>query len=275
MGCAVIMGISLFERIAKVRNMAGEGAGNSSTSENISDIQAEVQSLKSDIASRYTNEEIVSAIATEIARIVADAPDSFDTLKELSDWIASHGESAAEMNTAITQNATDITEMRGIVDTISQYKGINSIVFVSSTGGSVAGIAGATDTYRITYTDGSTSTYTVTNGAQGPQGEVGPEGPQGPKGDTGEKGEQGIPGEKGETGDRGPQGIQGEQGEVGPEGPQGIQGEPGVTPHIGDNGNWFIDTEDTGVSASGIPSGIDLNDLLARVEALEAAISTQ
>ena len=42
-------------------------------------------------------------------------------------------------------------------------RGISSIVFVSSTGGSIAGIAGATDTYRINYTDGTTSTYTVKN----------------------------------------------------------------------------------------------------------------
>ena len=49
-------------------------------------------------------------------------------------------------------------------------RGISSIVFVSSTGGSTAGIAGATDTYRINYTDGTTSTYTVKNGNNGPQG---------------------------------------------------------------------------------------------------------
>lgn len=55
-------------------------------------------------------------------------------------------------------------------------RGISSIVFVSSTGGSIAGIAGATDTYRINYTDGTTSTYTVKNGNNGEQG---------PKGDTG------------------------------------------------------------------------------------------
>lgn len=29
-------------------------------------------------------------------------------------------------------------------------------------------------------------------------------------------------------------------------------GEPGITPHIGDNGNWFIGEEDTGVKAHGV-----------------------
>lgn len=31
----------------------------------------------------------------------------------------------------------------------------------------------------------------------------------------------------------------------------GAQGEQGVTPHIGDNGNWWIDLTDTGISATG------------------------
>ena len=33
-----------------------------------------------------------------------------------------------------------------------------------------------------------------------------------------------------------------------------LQGEDGVSPHIGDNGNWFIGEEDTGISASGTGS---------------------
>ena len=58
-------------------------------------------------------------------------------------------------------------------------RGIASIVFSSSTLGSVAGIEGATDTYKINYTDGTSSTFKVKNGEKGSTGE------QGPKGDTG------------------------------------------------------------------------------------------
>ena len=58
-------------------------------------------------------------------------------------------------------------------------RGISSIVFSSSTLGSVAGIEGATDTYKINYTDGTSSTFKVKNGEKGSTGE------QGPKGDTG------------------------------------------------------------------------------------------
>ena len=48
----------------------------------------------------------------------------------------------------------------------------------------------------------------------------------------------------------GPQGEQGIQGEAGPQGPAGNNGENGLTPFIGDNGNWWIGTEDTGVKAA-------------------------
>ena len=35
-----------------------------------------------------------------------------------------------------------------------------------------------------------------------------------------------------------------------------IRGKDGLTPHIGENGNWWIGDEDTGVPGSGIPSGV-------------------
>ena len=50
------------------------------------------------------------------------------------------------------------------------------------------------------------------------------------------------------------QGLQGEKGEKGEKGDKGDPGEPGangVTPHIGDNGNWFIGETDTGIAAQG------------------------
>lgn len=53
---------------------------------------------------------INKTIADEIAKIVADAPDNFNTLKELSDWINVHSESAADMNSRIVQNTNDIAK---------------------------------------------------------------------------------------------------------------------------------------------------------------------
>ena len=35
-------------------------------------------------------------------------------------------------------------------------------------------------------------------------------------------------------------------------GDKGDKGDQGITPHIGENGNWFIDTIDTGVKAGAV-----------------------
>jgi hypothetical protein len=100
------------------------------------------------------------------------------------------------------------------------------------------GSPGTTDTYTITFTDASTTTFTVYNGddgdqgIQGIQGETGPQGPQGIQGETGATGPQGIQGEMGATGPQGDQGIQGIQGETGAQGPPGIQGESGMVPAV-------------------------------------------
>ena len=47
------------------------------------------------------------------------------------------------------------------------------------------GSDGLVDVYTVTFTDGSQTSFSITNGAQGPQGEKGETGTQGEKGDTG------------------------------------------------------------------------------------------
>lgn len=64
------------------------------------------------------NQKVINKIATEIARIVAEAPASFDTLKEISDWISSHADSAATMNSNISTNTSNISSLAGRVSTI-------------------------------------------------------------------------------------------------------------------------------------------------------------
>ena len=54
-------------------------------------------------------------VADAVAQIVADAPEAYDTLKEISDWISSHSGDASEMNSAIQQNTADIGELETAV----------------------------------------------------------------------------------------------------------------------------------------------------------------
>lgn len=98
-------------------------------------------------------------------------------------------------------------------------------------------------------------------GERGPQGEMGPVGPPGPtntltigsvtKGDeasasitgTSPNQELNLVLPKGDTGPQGPAGQ------------NGSDGQDGITPHIGENGNWFLGTSDTGKPSQG-PQGI-------------------
>ena len=50
------------------------------------------------------------------------------------------------------------------------------------------GTSGLVDTYTVTFTDSTTTTFSVTNGAKGDTGDTGPQGETGPKGDTGDTG---------------------------------------------------------------------------------------
>lgn len=118
-------------------------------------------------------------------------------------------------------------------------------------------------------------------GERGPKGDTGPQGIQGLKGDPGEKGDPGTAGadgitphigdngnwyigstdtgkpSRGATGAKGDAGATGPAGPVGPQGPAGAPGDPGtagadgITPHIGDNGNWYLGSTDTGKPSRG------------------------
>lgn len=55
------------------------------------------------------------SVAYQIAQIVADADESYDTLKEIADWISTHTGDAATMNSNITSNTTAINELKTLV----------------------------------------------------------------------------------------------------------------------------------------------------------------
>ena len=63
--------------------------------------------------SGYITEDQVNSKVTEgVASIVANAPEDFDTLKEMSDWISQHEDSAAAMNSSILKNKEDIEALQ-------------------------------------------------------------------------------------------------------------------------------------------------------------------
>ena len=74
-------------------------------------IPSKVSELTND-SNYQTAEQVNSTVTTEIAKVVADAPESLNTLKEMSDWIAGHEDDASAMNSAISDNKTAITALQ-------------------------------------------------------------------------------------------------------------------------------------------------------------------
>lgn len=58
------------------------------------------------------SQEVLNQTVNEaIAGVVANAPEDFDTLKEMSDWISEHEDDATAMNTAILENKKEINKL--------------------------------------------------------------------------------------------------------------------------------------------------------------------
>ena len=96
---------------------------------------------------------------------------------------------------------------------------------------------------RLNHIEDGIANVELTPGPEGPQG---PAGPAGAKGDKGEPGADGADGAKGDAGPAGADGAKGAKGDKGDTGPAGADG------------------------ADGFPSETQWNDLVARVDALEA-----
>ena len=58
---------------------------------------------------------VTNTVNTQIAAVVADAPEAFDTLKEIADWIDTHSDSAIEMQQSITDNADAIAALQDTI----------------------------------------------------------------------------------------------------------------------------------------------------------------
>lgn len=98
--------------------------------------------LATDLSNYYTKPQTDAKITEKVAEIVADAPEDFDTLKEMSDWIDSHEDSAAAMNSAIQQNTTAIA---GKVDKVTG-KGLSTEDYTPAEKTKLAGLSNYDDT---------------------------------------------------------------------------------------------------------------------------------
>ena len=58
------------------------------------------------------NKSARTIASEEVAKIIANAPEAYDTLKEIADYIATDATGAAELSNKVTQNTEDISKLR-------------------------------------------------------------------------------------------------------------------------------------------------------------------
>lgn len=63
-----------------------------------------------------------------VARIIADAPEAYNTLKEISDWISSHANDASAMNSQINANKAIIADLKTLIGTFPEGSASKTIV---------------------------------------------------------------------------------------------------------------------------------------------------
>ena len=94
----------------------------SSVEDALSSVTSDVNKLTSDSGEG----SIKQAVADGISSIVAGAPESLDTLKEMSDWIQTHENDASAMNSRITKNTNDIAALsEDVADTTATVNANN------------------------------------------------------------------------------------------------------------------------------------------------------
>lgn len=71
---------------------------------------------------------VKKAVSDAVAKIVADAPEAYDTLKEISDWISTHASDAAGMNSQINTNKEDINKLKTLIGTLPETATSKDIV---------------------------------------------------------------------------------------------------------------------------------------------------
>ena len=127
---------------------AGRASGNNGVDDEIQEIRTLIEQLSSqkqdnivfDGAYDAVNNKAatVHTVAEEVAKIIADAPEDFDSLKELADWLETNGAEVAEMNSRINENASAIaqnkskTEENTQLANTAQDKAANALTYANS-----------------------------------------------------------------------------------------------------------------------------------------------
>lgn len=144
----------------------------------------DVNSKQDKLSFDGTYDAVTNKVATEktvtdkIAAVVASAPEDFDTLKEMSDWIASHKDSAAEMNSSIKANTDAIRDIQNagyaktsdVPSKVSQLENDTKYVnetqlneAIASVGGGSGGVSSWNDLTDKPFGEEAAETFSASN----------------------------------------------------------------------------------------------------------------
>lgn len=102
------------------------------------DIKSNADAIKTLNGNAQTEGSVSKQVADAVAKIVAEAPEAYDTLKEISTWISTHENDASAMNQSIQTNKTDIANLVKLVGSLPE--GSESKTIVEYIDSKVAGV---------------------------------------------------------------------------------------------------------------------------------------
>lgn len=106
-------GLSLYDSLIKAKIAADIKASEYDDSALITKVTANENAII--VLNGEGEGSVKKQVDDSIAKIIADAPESYNTLKEISDWISSHANDASEMNSQINTNKTDIAALKTLI----------------------------------------------------------------------------------------------------------------------------------------------------------------
>ena len=92
------------------------------------DIKSNADAIKTLNGNAQTEGSVSKQVADAVAKIVAEAPEAYDTLQEIATWISTHEGSASAMNQSIQTNKTDIANLVKLVGSLPEGSESKTII---------------------------------------------------------------------------------------------------------------------------------------------------
>ena len=93
-----------------------------------SDVEANTTAIATLNGNAQTEGSVAKQVADAVAKIIAEAPEAYDTLKEIATWISTHENDASAMNQTIQTNKTDIANLVKLVGSLPEGSESKTIV---------------------------------------------------------------------------------------------------------------------------------------------------